>query len=379
VSEPLPPILPRSGIAERLRAIFPDGTPMRPYLTRDIAASTVFVMLYIGAIESRDRFLAPKHVYRMSDEQAAMTSDGERLLYAADSVRAGSVARGRAWYADTTREPIRDETLRQGLVRVGAAIERTDLPTTSSKPRYTLAADFAALFDPMLGDTALDTAIDDWRRAHLSRAALARLSIVRAGATRTPGGVAVVLPNGDTRRLTAGDSAIIAKAVVEEFAPRFLADPALVWLSESGNKVVARDDKLARSINLAIDPARNLPDIILADVANASLLLVFVEVVATDGPISEARRDELLRLTREAQIPDDRVAFVTAYLDRSCPPLRKNLADLAWNSFVWLASEPESIIALHGPRDATPKLEELLHAAAPASKRLRRDPPAGRS
>ena len=46
-----------------------------------------------------------------------------------------------------TREPIRDETLREGLVATGAVTERTDLATTSSKPRYASKANFAALFD----------------------------------------------------------------------------------------------------------------------------------------------------------------------------------------------------------------------------------------
>ena len=54
---PLPPLMPlpprRSLLAvtdihERLQAIFPDGTANRNYVTREIAAKTVFVMLYIG-------------------------------------------------------------------------------------------------------------------------------------------------------------------------------------------------------------------------------------------------------------------------------------------------------------------------------------------
>jgi hypothetical protein len=57
---------------------------------------------------------------------------------------------GTRWYADNTREPIRDETLRDGLVAVGAVVRREDLPTTSGAPRYALKLDFAALFDPII-------------------------------------------------------------------------------------------------------------------------------------------------------------------------------------------------------------------------------------
>jgi len=62
-----------------------------------------------------------------------------------------------------------------------------------------------------------------------------------------------------------GPSSLISRAVIQDFAPRFLAHPAVLWLSESSNKVVARDDDVASRIGLKIETDRNLPDIILAD------------------------------------------------------------------------------------------------------------------
>jgi hypothetical protein len=360
----LPPYVSREIVQERLLRIFPEGTPFRNYCTREIAGSTVFAMLYIGAIEESGRFLGPKHVYRMSDEQAALSSDNARVEYAADVQKAGSISRGRAWYADTTREPIRDETLRQGLISAGAALDRKDLATTSSKPRYSLTKDFAALFNPALGGEALDSAIERWRKAHLSASALARIEILRAGATLDPSGIEVEFPNREVRRLSAGQSSIITKAVVEEFAPRFLQTPAVLWLSESGNKVVARDDLLAKRIHLHIDPSRNLPDIILVDTGRPELLLVFVEVVATDGPISEDRRAELLALATDAGFDEKHVAFVTAFMDREATAFRKAFASLAWNSFAWVAGEPDRIVALMGFQDlARTKLHDVLALA----------------
>jgi hypothetical protein len=90
------------------------------------------------------------------------------------------------------------------------------------------------------------------------------------------------------------------KAVVEDFASRFLKTPGVVFLSEPGNKVVARNDKLARSIGLVIKADRNLPDIILVDIGPKSPLLVFVEVVATDGAITQPRMDALLDIVVQA-------------------------------------------------------------------------------
>ena len=84
----------------------------------------------------------------------------------------------------------------------------------------------------------------------------------------------VTFPNGETRDMEPGPSSVISKAVVEEFAARFLEQPGVIWLSESRNQVVARDDRLAQAIGLAIDPGRNLPDLILVDLGPTEPLLI---------------------------------------------------------------------------------------------------------
>lgn len=345
------PMLTRDEVHARLQEIFPDGAPNRAYLTRMLAASTVFVALYIDAIEGSGTMLGPKHVYRMTDEQAALVDDASRTAYATGVLRTGSQTEGRRWYQDNTREPIRDETLREGLVAIGAVIERTDLPTTSSKPRYALKASFAALFDPALTGGPLQARIAAWQTEALNKGALARLAIVRQGAGVSADQVLVTFPNGETRRMKPGPSSEITKAVVEVFAPAFLTAPAVVFLSESGNKVVARDDALARSIGLAIQADKNLPDTILVDLGPVHPLLVFVEVVATDGPISQRRKEALEELVAEAGFPAEHVAFVTAYLDRSAGPFKKTVDSLAWGSYAWFAAEPERLMVFSETRE----------------------------
>lgn len=355
----LPELAPLQVVQERLTRIFPEGSAYRGYCTREMAAKTVFTMLYIGAIEGSGRLAAPKHVVKMSDEQSALTSDATRTAYAEEVLKPKFVSRGPAWYADNSREPIRDETLRQGLMGAGAAVDDKRVPTTSPKPRYALTAGFAALFAPGLTGEALDAAILAWQAAHLSKAALMRIALERAGVGADATGVQVEYANGETRRLSPGISSVITKSVIEGFAPRFLIKPAVLWLSESGNKVVQRDDILARKIGLHIDPAKSLPDLILVDLG-PDTLIVFVEVVATDGPISEARRRDLLALTPPG-FPPGQVAFVTAFLSRDESAFRKSLPALAWNSFIWFSSEPDHIVALLGPGDAAPtKLHSLL-------------------
>jgi BsuBI/PstI restriction endonuclease HTH domain/BsuBI/PstI restriction endonuclease domain len=233
---PLPPYVPRDVVFRRLQMIFPDGTHNRLFCVREMAASTVFTMLYIGAVERSGVFLAPKHVYRMTREQSALSGDAARVRFRDDAVAPGYAPAGTRWYADNSREGIRDETLREGLMQVGAAFARGDLPTTSGKPRYALRASFAELFDPQLDGEALESAIERFQEATLSKGALARLAIIRHGAARGALGPLVSFPNEETRRLAPGPSSTIAKAVVEVFATRFLRNPAVLWLSESGKQ-----------------------------------------------------------------------------------------------------------------------------------------------
>jgi len=291
----------------------------------------------------------------MTEEQAARTEDASRGEYA----RTGE-APGTRWYADNTREPIRDETLREGFVAPGAVISRDDVPTTSGRPRYALKADFAALFDPNLTGSGLEKAVGAWQQANLSRGALARVSITRMGAAAVGAGIRVNFPNGETRQLGAGPSSVIARSVVEVFAPTFLGQPVVLWLSESGNKVIARDDKLAAAIGLQIEADKNLPDMILADLEPTEPILVFVEIVATDGAITSRRKDALLALTDAAGFSRAQVAFVTAYLDRNSAGFKKTVSALAWGSFAWFASEPEQIVVLRDGTSTPAQLAALM-------------------
>jgi hypothetical protein len=347
----LPRLPSSSTIRARLLEVFPEGTENRAYVVREIAVSSVFVMLYTGAIEGADRWIRPDQVTKMSNAQAAKTDDSSRSRWTKESLLPGKMktVRGR-WYAPNTREPIRDETLRMGLVLLGAVVERTGLPTTSAKPRYALKAEFAALFDERLSQQQFRTAAKTWQEDALSPTALARIRLRTRGALAADSGahVLVTLPNGETRQMAPGPSSLLSKEVIEVFAPRFLAESALIFLSESGNKVVLEDQRLARALGIHIAPDRNLPDIILADIGPKKPILVFVEIVVTDGAITRPRMEALLALATEAGFPRERVAFVSAFEDRGRPAFRKASSEMAWGSLAWSASEPDRLVLFLG-------------------------------
>lgn len=343
-------ILPRlpsvAEIHRRLELLFTPGLEMRKNLVREMTAKTIFVFLYGGMVDGADRCLRPSHVYFFTEEQARKPGDEDRLQWLAQSKKPGFRPEGSRWYADTTREPIRDETIRFGLLYIGAVGKLPGVAVTSSQPIYFLKADFAAIFDPELDKIELDAAISAWQKKHLTVAARARMALLAAGKLKSDDEVLVSCPDGTVAKLSPGPSSLISKAVVEQFAPSFLTAPALLWLSESGAKVRYQDEKTAKALGLDIDQSKILPDIILANVGDTGedTHLVFVEVVASDGPMSQARRDALAQYVLAAGFPEDQCLFGTAFEDRADSAFKKCLPELAWGTFVWFRSEPGCLV-----------------------------------
>lgn len=346
----LPPVPSIGLIFNRLPIIFPEGTEHRNYLIREMAAKTIFVMFYTGAIDGLEQWIRPSQVTTMSDRQSVLLDDKARQNWTKESLSQSKNRPTDCWYADNSREPIRDETIRNGLIPCQAVIERLGIATTSSRPKYALDPEFAALFDSKIEGDELSAKIEKWRDSHLNKAALARLRILKANATASADNVEVTFPNGSKRVLSPGKSSLIAKAVIEVFSVQFLKAPNVLWLSESGNKVVAQDDALAKALSLTIDPKKALPDMILVDLGTekdgSDLLVLFIEIVATDGPITKDRKQVLTALALDAGFAVDSLAFLTAYSDRSASPFKKTISELAWGSYAWFVSEPEHIISL---------------------------------
>jgi hypothetical protein len=344
------PYVSREEIARKLPVIFPEGTPNRNHCTRASAAIAIFTLLYIDAVEGSSVYLAPADIYRMTEEQAGLQDPGSRKEYALLSAQGKSKLVGRRLYADNSREQIRDESFRDGLIPLGAVKVLPGIATTSKKGRYFLDAEFADLFNPSLTDEAFLEAVAAWHAEHLSPQALLRMRLVGLVHQSLEGQISIRFPNGATQTIDSGPSEVITKAVVEVFAARFLRRPGVLWLSTSKNKVVESQLELARSIGLDIRADLDLPDVILVDLEPEHPLFAFVEVVASDGPVGERRKQAIYALTDAGNIDRRHVVFVTAYLDRESGAFSKTAKSIAWNSFAWFMSEPEKLMVF---RDGT--------------------------
>lgn len=347
-------------IQNRLKMIFTREVDVNGYIIREMGAKTVFTMLYCLCVEENE-WIRPATITCMTDEQASIHTleDRKAWLRINQSKDAPRDIPDR-WYKPNTREPIRDETLRE-MVRLNAVLERTGLPTTSPLPRYSLQGRFAELFNPELRGEDLLKAISDWQSEYLSATALARMALSKRLVSYSSYGVLVNLPNGETRKMASGPSSELAKAVVEQFTRHFMKDPAVILMSESAKKMLMKDDDLCRAIGFNVDVSNVLPDLILADLGEKQPIIVFVECVASDGPINDRRKQELVQMACAANYREEDCAFVTVFKDRSDSVSRKLVPSIAWGTFVWYASEPEEIIFLRqGKEERKASLKELL-------------------
>ena len=136
-------------------------------------------------------------------------------------------------------------------------------------------------------------------------------------------------------------SHLILKGIIEQLAPRLLGQPGVVAISQSKQKIDLLDDALLRQLGLTIKAAELLPDALLFD--GEAGRFWFVEAVATDGEIHEARKTELLRWASDHGIQPEQCGFITGFLSRTHEAFRRRGARIAWETSAWFLDEPDRI------------------------------------
>lgn len=348
-----PPLLPRHEAQARLRLLFP-AEAFDPVLANPLAASAIAAMLYVnavvpdtGPVDADATWARPSMCLWMSDQAYAQDDPAERAAWLKAALRGRkAVASALAewgmshepWYGDNSRETVRDETFSEWLEH-GALRVHPGVPTTSSRPRWALTANFAALFDPGLSGDRLSDAIEAWRGSHMTPGDRLRISTLQER-DRATHQISVTLPNREVRLLEPGQASLILKGVIESWAPVRLADPVVLTISEPGDKVYVADAARLRALNLTVDASSLLPDAVIVDIAATPPTFWIIEAVATDGPVTEDRRRQLLRWAEQQRIPSHSCRFISAFASRNSPPAKRRLKDLAADSYAWYADEP---------------------------------------
>ena len=153
--------------------------------------------------------------------------------------------------------------------------------------------------------------------------------------------IPVKLPNGKPLELSLGEHNALQKKIIDEFLPRFGSDCEVLYIGDTSNKILHIEKEELRSINFFELSHDELPDIIAYSRQNNWLYLI--EAVHSSGPMSEIRVLELKKMLNNCTAE---LIFVTGFLTRT--EFRKWTMEIAWESEVWIADNPDHLIHFNG-------------------------------
>ncbi len=240
-------------------------------------------------------------------------------------------------YAPNTRETFRRQTMHQ-LVAAGIALYNPDepaRPVNSPKAVYQIEPDTLVLLRSF--------ATAAWNKnlaVYLeNRQTLAAQYAKEREMQKLP----VALATGETIRLSPGKHSELIKAIIEEFAPRFVPGAVLVYAGDTGDKWGYFDKELLAKLGVVVDGHGKMPDVVIFYPEREWLLLV--ESVTSHGPVDGKRHAELSALFAASTAG---LVYVTAFPSRAV--MTRYLCEIAWETEVWCADAPSHLIHFNGER-----------------------------
>lgn len=240
-------------------------------------------------------------------------------------------------YAPNTRETFRRQTMHQ-FVQAGIALynpDRPDRPTNSPKAVYQISPETLSLLR--------EYKTEQWETA-LKHYLSERKTLAQHYANeRTQKLIPVQLNNGREIKLSPGEHSELIKAIVEDFAARFVPGSILVYVGDTGEKWGYFDEELLAKLGMTVDVHGKMPDVVLYYPEKDWLLLI--ESVTSHGPMDAKRHNELTKLFKGVAAG---LVFVTAFPSRSV--MTRYLSEIAWETEVWVADAPSHLIHFDGER-----------------------------
>jgi len=163
--------------------------------------------------------------------------------------------------------------------------------------------------------------------------------------------VNVTLPSGGELTFSAGEHNDLQKAIIEEFLPRYGHGAEVLYVGDTSDKYLYLDKEELEKLNFFEISHEELPDIIAYSKKKNWLYLI--EAVHSSGPISELRLIQLQKLTKECKAD---IVYVTAFLNR--PKFRQYMTDIAWETEVWIADNPDHLVHFNGDKFLGPYKEK---------------------
>ncbi len=162
--------------------------------------------------------------------------------------------------------------------------------------------------------------------------------------------IPVKLPSGKKLEFSPGPHNKLQKAIIEEFLPRYGYGSKILYVGDTAEKHLHLDKDGLNEVNFFEISRSELPDIIAYSKDKNWLYLI--EAVHSSGAISETKLIQFKKLTKACKAD---IIYVTAFLNRKA--FRKFIAEIAWETEVWIADNPDHLIHFDGDKFLGPYKE----------------------
>ena len=240
-------------------------------------------------------------------------------------------------YAENSRETFRKQALHH--FRTAALVEDNGKATNSPNYRYRLTKETFQLL--RVRDTM------EWE-VSLRRFQHYHPSLVETYASKRKMIMMPVKINGQDFSFSPGKHNELQKAIIEEFAPRFVPDSECLYVGDTIEKDLVKNVEKLTKLGFEITLHDKMPDVVLY--REDKDWLYFVESVTSVGPMDPKRILEITEMTKDVTAGK---IFVTAFLDFKT--YKKFSEKLAWETEVWIAEMPEHMIHLDGDKFLGPR------------------------
>ena len=240
-------------------------------------------------------------------------------------------------YAENSRETIRKQAMHH--FRNAAFIEDNGLATNSPNYRYRLTDEMLSLIRSYRSKAWKDE-LANFLAHHES---LINLYSTKRDFNRIP-----VKINGKDFTFSTGDHNRLQKAIIEEFAPRFAPNTECLYVGDTTEKDLVKNEGKLRELGFEITLHDKMPDVVLYSADKN--WLYFIESVTSVGPMEPKRIKEIEDMTQEVAAGK---IYVTAFLNFKT--FKKFSESLAWETEVWIADMPDHMIHLNGDRFIGPR------------------------
>ncbi len=155
--------------------------------------------------------------------------------------------------------------------------------------------------------------------------------------------IPVVLPSGAELQFSLGEHNVLQKAIIEEFLPRYGYGSEVLYVGDTADKFLYLNKEKLEALKFFELSHGELPDVVAYSKSKNWLYLI--EAVHSSGPISSIRLAELKKLTQKCTAD---IVYITAFLDRET--FRKFIKDIAWETEVWIATNPDHLVHFNGDK-----------------------------